>query len=78
MNHQWKARLFQSPVIWFKESCLSDEDEKALGPSGIVVEIIRAAGDTGASMICDHADAIISDGRVLSDTEQFHCLPLQG
>ena len=54
------------------------EDEKALGPSGIVVEMIPAAGELGASMICDHASAIICDGKVLSDTEQFHCLPLQG
>ena len=53
-------------------------DEKALGPSGIVVEMIRAAGDLGASMICDHAAGIICDGMVLSDMEQFHCLPLQG
>ena len=28
---------------------------KAPGPSGIVVEVIRAAGVTGASMICDLA-----------------------
>ena len=42
------------------------------------MEIIRAAGNRGTSMICDHAAAIICDGRVLSDTEQFHCLPLQG
>ena len=26
---------------------------KASGPSGIVAEMIRAAGDTGASIICD-------------------------
>ena len=32
---------------------------KAPGPSGIVVEMIRAAGDTGASMIRDLAVAII-------------------
>ena len=30
---------------------------KAPGPSGIVVEMIRAAGDMGASMICDLAVA---------------------
>ena len=35
---------------------------KAPGPSGIVVEMIRAAGDTGASMISDLAAAIIRDG----------------
>ena len=40
---------------------------KALGPSGIVVEMIRAAGDTGASRIRDLAVAIIRDGKVPSD-----------
>ena len=43
---------------------------KAPGPSGIVVEMIRAAGDTGASMSCDLAFAIIHDGKVPSDWEQ--------
>ena len=43
---------------------------KAPGPSGIVVEMIRAAGDMGASMICDPAAAIIRDGKVPSDWEQ--------
>ena len=43
---------------------------KAPGPSGIVVEMIRAAGDMGASMICDLAAAIIRDGKVPSDWEQ--------
>ena len=43
---------------------------KALGPSGIVVEMIRAAGDTGASMIRDLTAAIIRDGKVPSDLEQ--------
>ena len=37
---------------------------KAAGPSGIVVEMIRAAGDTGASMIRDLAAAIIRRGKV--------------
>ena len=40
---------------------------KAPGPSGIVVEMIRAAGDTGVSMIRDPAAAIIPDGKVPSD-----------
>ena len=51
---------------------------KAPGPSGIVVEMIRAAGDMGASMIRDLAATIIRDGKVPSDWEQFHCLPLHG
>ena len=43
---------------------------KAQGPSGIVVEMIRAAGDMGASMIRDLAVAIIRDVKVPSDWEQ--------
>ena len=42
---------------------------KAPGP-GIVVEMIRAAGDMGASMIRDLAAAIIRDGKIPSDWEQ--------
>ena len=43
---------------------------KALGPSGIVVDVIRAAGDMGASMIRDLAATIIRDSKVPSDWEQ--------
>ena len=43
---------------------------KAPGPSGIVVEMIRAAGDMGTSMIRDLAAAIICDGKVPSNWEQ--------
>ena len=46
------------------------ETGKALDPSGIVVEMIRAAGDMGASMIRDIAATIIHDGKVPSDWEQ--------
>ena len=43
---------------------------KAAGPSGIVVEMIKAAGDTGATMIHDLATASIHDGKVPTDWEQ--------
>ena len=43
---------------------------KALGPSGIVVEMIQATGDMGTSMIRDLAVANIRDGKVPSDWEQ--------
>ena len=43
---------------------------KAPIPSGIVVEMIRAAGDMGTSMIRDFAAAIIRDGKVPSYWEQ--------
>ena len=40
---------------------------KAAGPSDIVVEMIKAAGDTGATMIRDLATAIVRDGKVPPD-----------
>ena len=43
---------------------------KAAGPSGIVVEMIKAAGDTGATMIRDLATGIIRDGKVPTDWEE--------
>ena len=43
---------------------------KALVPSGVVVEMIQAAGDMGASVISGPAAAIIHHGKVPSDCEQ--------
>ena len=43
---------------------------KASGPPGVVVEMIQAAGDMGASMIPDLAAAIVCDGKIPSDWEQ--------
>ena len=43
---------------------------KAAGPSGIVVEMIKAAGDTGATIVRDLATVIIHDGKVPNDREQ--------
>ena len=43
---------------------------KAPGPSGIVVEMIQAAGDMGTSMIRDFTAAVISHGKVPCDWEQ--------
>ena len=43
---------------------------KAPGPSSLVVEMIRAAGDMGAPMIRDLAAAIIRDGKVPTGWEQ--------
>ena len=40
-----------------------------VGPSGIVVEMIRAAGDMGASMIRDLTAAVIRNGKVPSDSQ---------
>ena len=62
-------------MIWYdidmvKKAISQMKAGKAPGPSGIVVEMIRAAGDMGASMIRDLAAAIIRDGKVPSDWEQ--------
>ena len=43
---------------------------KALGPSGIKVEIIQAASDMSASMFRDRTAAIIPDDKVPSTWEQ--------
>ena len=46
----------------FKKAISQMKEGKALGSSGIVVEMIRAAGVMGASMICDLAAAMIHNG----------------
>ena len=70
MSDESPVEGLPSPItIWLKR--LSQmKAGKASGPSGIVVEMIRAAGDMGASMIHDLAAAIIRDGKVPTDWEQ--------
>ena len=58
------------PIDMAKKAISQMKAGKASGPSGIVVEKIRAASDMGASMIHDLAAAIIRDGKVPSDWEQ--------
>ena len=53
-----------------KEAISQMKAGKAPGPSGIVMEMIQAACDMGASMSRDLAAAIICDGKVPSDWEQ--------
>ena len=53
----------------FSQIFLQMKVGKAAGPSGLVVEMIRAASDMGVSMIRDLAAAIIHDGKVPSDWE---------
>ena len=63
---------FEGPPIpitidMLKKAISKMKSGKAAGPSGIVVEMIKAAGDTGATMIRDLASAIIHDGKVPTD-----------
>ena len=53
-----------------KKTISKTKSGKAAGPSGVMVEMIRAAGDTGATMIRDLAIAIIEDGKTPADCEQ--------
>ena len=55
--------LLEAPPIpttidMVKKAISKIESDKAAGPLGIVVELIKAAGDTGATIICDLATAI--------------------
>ena len=59
----------EGPPIPITTDMVKMKAGKAVGPLGIVVEMIRAAGDMGASMICDLAAAIIRDGKVPSEWE---------
>ena len=43
---------------------------KAAGPLGVVVEMVRAAGDTGDNMIRNLTIAFIRDEKVPADWEQ--------
>ena len=58
------------PIDMVKKAISKMKSGKAAGPSGIVVEMIKAAGDTGATMIRDLATAIIRDGKVPTDWEE--------
>ena len=53
-----------------KKAILQMKFGKVAGPSGVVVEMIRVAGDTGATMIRHLAIAIIRDWKVPTDWEQ--------
>ena len=74
-NHLSYQPLVEGPPIpitidMVKKAISQMKAGKARGPSGIVVEMIRAAGDMGASMIRNLAAAVIRNGKVPSDWEQ--------
>ena len=74
-DHLSNEPLLEGPPILItidmvKKAISKMKSGKAAGPSGIVVEMIKAAGDTGATMIRDLATAIIRDGKVPTDWEE--------
>ena len=42
---------------------------KAAGPSGIVAEMLKASGDTGARLVADLANDMVRNGAIPSDWE---------
>ena len=67
-DHLSKEPPLEGPPIpitidMVKKAISKMKSGKAAGLSGIVVEMIKAAGDTGATMIRDLATAIIRDGK---------------
>ena len=54
-------------VDMVKKAISKIKSAKAAGPSGIAVEMIKAAGDTGAAMIHNLATAIIHGRKVPTD-----------
>ena len=74
-DHLSKEPPFEGPPIPITIDMVKKAISKmklgiAAGPSGIVAEMIKEAGDTGATMIRDLATAIIHDGKVQTDWEQ--------
>ena len=53
-----------------KKAIFKMKSGKVTGPSGVVVEMTRAAGNTGATLILDLAIAIIRDGKAPADWVQ--------
>ena len=47
---------------------------KAAGPSGIVSEVLKAAGSSGASMIRDLIEDIIFENRIPSEWQESHII----
>ena len=65
-----EGQLIPITIDMVKKAISKIKSGKAAGPSGIVVEMIKAAGDTGATMIRDLATAIIRDDKVPTDWEE--------
>lgn len=49
---------------------------KAAGPSGIIAEMLRPAGEAGASLVRDLIEAIICEGRIPTDWEESYIVSL--
>ena len=47
---------------------------KAVGPLGIVAEMLKAAGSSGASMVRDLIEDIIFENRIPSEWQESQCI----
>ena len=49
---------------------------RAAGPSGVVAEMLKPAGEAGAARVCDLIEAIISEGKIPSDWQESYIMSL--
>ena len=59
--------IIPNTIDMLKEAISKMKSGKAADQSGIVVEMIKAASDTGATMIHDFSSMIIHDDKVPTD-----------
>ena len=69
------------PPPWIGEAAVKEavsamKERKAAGPSGIVVEMIRAGGDAAAALIAKLANACIREGRIPTDWNLSYIISL--
>ena len=51
---------------------------KAAGPSGIIAEMLKAAGEVGIEFLTELTEVVFCNGVIPSDRQEFHLEPLQG
>ena len=49
---------------------------KAAGPSGVVAEMLKAAGGTGVKWVTDLCNAIVSEGKIPEDWRKSLLIPV--
>ena len=59
-------------TVMFRKAINKMSLGKAAGPSGIVAEVLKAAGSSGASMIRDLIEDIIFENRIPSEWQKSH------
>ena len=64
------------PAALVKKAISQMKHGKAAGPSGIVAEMLKAAGDEGVELTRQLSEAVFSDGNIPADWEESYILNL--